>query len=106
MRSQYRIAGSLSYRWLIRGGGSVSRVLKRSINIAGHKTSVSVEDEFWDSLKQIAGERGMSVAAMIGAIDGNREQDNLSSALRLLCLASIAISSPAGAAIERGDVQN
>jgi len=64
----------------------VSRVLKRSINIAGHKTSVSVEDEFWNCLKEIAGERGMSLAAMIGAIDGDREQDNLSSALRLFVL--------------------
>ena len=64
----------------------MSRVLKRSINIAGHKTSVSVEDEFWDSLKQIAGERGMTVAAMIGAIDGGREHANLSSAIRLFVL--------------------
>ena len=67
-------------------GEAVSRVLKRSINIAGHKTSVSVEDEFWDSLKQIAGERGMTVAAMIGAIDGDREHANLSSAIRLFVL--------------------
>ena len=63
----------------------MSPILKRSINIAGHKTSVSVEDEFWNCLKEIAGERGMSLAAMIGAIDGDR-QDNLSSALRLFVL--------------------
>ena len=67
-------------------GEAVSRVLKRSINIAGHKTSVSVEDEFWDSLKQIAGERGVTVAAMIGAIDGGRKYANLSSAIRLFVL--------------------
>ena len=64
----------------------MSRVLKRSINIAGHKTSISVEDEFWDGLKEIACERGMTVAAMIGAIDGGRKHTNLSSAIRLFVL--------------------
>ena len=64
----------------------MSRVLKRSINIAGHKTSVSVEDEFWDSLKQIAGERGMTVGVIIGAIDCVRSHANLSSAIRLFVL--------------------
>ena len=42
--------------------------------------------EFWDSLKEIAGERGMSVGAMIGAIDGGRKHANLSSAIRLFVL--------------------
>jgi predicted DNA-binding ribbon-helix-helix protein len=64
----------------------MSPVLKRSIVIAGHKTSISVEDEFWDSLKEIAGERGMTVAAMIGTIDGDRKHANLSSAVRLFVL--------------------
>ena len=64
----------------------MSPVLKRSIVIAGHKTSISVEDEFWDSLKEIAGERGMTVAAMIGAIDDHRQHANLSSAVRLFVL--------------------
>ena len=64
----------------------MSPVLKRSIVIAGHKTSVSVEDEFWDSFKEIASERGMTVAAMIGKIDHDREHANLSSAIRLFVL--------------------
>jgi len=68
------------------GEEAVSPVLKRSIVIAGHKTSVSVEDEFWDSFKEIASERGMTVAAMIGAIDGDRKHANLSSAVRLFVL--------------------
>ena len=76
---QYSIAGHR--------GKAVSPVLKRSIVIAGHKTSISVEDEFWDSLREIAGERGTTLAAMIGAIDGDRKHANLSSAVRLLCLA-------------------
>jgi predicted DNA-binding ribbon-helix-helix protein len=64
----------------------VSPILRRSIVIAGHKTSVSVEDEFWDSLKKIASERGTSVGGMIGAIDGGRQHANLSSAIRLFVL--------------------
>ena len=64
----------------------MSPVLKRSLNLAGHKTSVSVEDEFWNSLKEIARERGMTLAAMIGTIDGDRQHANLSSAIRLFVL--------------------
>ena len=63
-----------------------SSVLKRSIVIAGHKTSVSLEGEFWDSLKEIARERGMTVAELVAAIDGEREHANLSSAIRLFVL--------------------
>ncbi len=63
-----------------------SSVLKRSIVIAGHKTSVSLEDKFWDSLKEIAGERGMTLAELVATIDGNRNHTNLSSAIRLFVL--------------------
>jgi predicted DNA-binding ribbon-helix-helix protein len=63
-----------------------SPVSKRSIVIAGHKTSVSLEDEFWNSLKEIAGERGMTLAALVAAIDRNRHHANLSSAIRLFVL--------------------
>ena len=63
-----------------------SSVLKRSIVIAGHKTSVSLEGEFWDSLKEIARERGMTVAELVAAIDANRQHANLSSAIRLFVL--------------------
>ena len=45
----------------------MSPVLKRSVVIAGHKTSVSVEDEFWESFKEIAGERGMKQARFVRA---------------------------------------
>jgi predicted DNA-binding ribbon-helix-helix protein len=77
---------SIYYRWLIRGGEVVSLVSKRSIVVAGHKTSVSIEEEFWNCLKEIAGERGMSLAAMISAIDDDRKHANLSSAIRLFVL--------------------
>jgi len=64
----------------------VSEVLKRSVVIEGHKTSISLEDEFWDSFKEIADERGMTVSALVGAIDGGRKHVNLSSAIRLFVL--------------------
>ena len=60
-----------------------SLILKRSIVIGGHKTSVSVEDEFWNSLKEIARERNMTLAELVGAIDADRQNANLSSAIRL-----------------------
>ena len=63
-----------------------SSVLKRSIVIAGHKTSVSLEDEFWKSLKEIAGGRNMTMQELVGAIDAGRQHANLSSAIRLFVL--------------------
>jgi predicted DNA-binding ribbon-helix-helix protein len=63
-----------------------SPVIKRSIVIAGHKTSVSIEDAFWTALKEIAQTRRQSVAELIGSIDGARRGDNLSSAIRVFVL--------------------
>jgi predicted DNA-binding ribbon-helix-helix protein len=63
-----------------------SSVSKRSIVIAGHRTSVSLEDAFWKSLKEIAGQRDMTLQELVAAIDGNREYANLSSAIRLFVL--------------------
>jgi predicted DNA-binding ribbon-helix-helix protein len=63
-----------------------SLVSKRSVVIAGHKTSISLEDEFWNSLKEIARERGTTLGALVAAIDRDREHANLSSAIRLFVL--------------------
>jgi predicted DNA-binding ribbon-helix-helix protein len=63
-----------------------SPVVKRSIVIAGHKTSVSLEDAFWQGLKQIAGDRGLTLSDLVAAIDTERRQGNLSSAIRLFVL--------------------
>jgi predicted DNA-binding ribbon-helix-helix protein len=63
-----------------------SPVIKRSIVIAGHKTSVSIEDAFWTALKEIAQLRRQSVAELIGSIDGTRRGSNLSSAIRVFVL--------------------
>ena len=65
-----------------------SSVVKRSIVVAGHKTSVSLEDAFWRVLKQIAGERDMAVSELVGKIDIERQHGNLSSAIRLFVLDS------------------
>jgi predicted DNA-binding ribbon-helix-helix protein len=63
-----------------------SPVVKRSIVIAGHKTSVSLEDAFWSGLKDIAATRNMTLSDLVGSIDGDRRQGNLSSAIRLFVL--------------------
>jgi predicted DNA-binding ribbon-helix-helix protein len=63
-----------------------SLVSKRSIIIAGHRTSVSLEDPFWKSLKEIAVERGMTLNEFVAAVDAGREHGNLSSAIRLFVL--------------------
>jgi predicted DNA-binding ribbon-helix-helix protein len=63
-----------------------SLVSKRSIIIAGHRTSVSLEDPFWKSLKEIAVERGMTLNELVAAVDAGREHGNLSSAIRLFVL--------------------
>jgi predicted DNA-binding ribbon-helix-helix protein len=63
-----------------------SPVIKRSIVIAGHKTSVSLEDAFWRGLKEIALSRGVTLSDLVAAIDSERQLGNLSSAIRLFVL--------------------
>ena len=63
-----------------------SPVVKRSIVIAGHKTSVSLEDAFWRGLKEIAGGRDMTLSDLVSTIDSDRRHGNLSSAIRLFVL--------------------
>jgi predicted DNA-binding ribbon-helix-helix protein len=63
-----------------------SLVIKRSIVIAGHKTSVSLEDPFWSELKDIAERQRITLSTMVGEIDTQRQQGNLSSAIRLFVL--------------------
>jgi predicted DNA-binding ribbon-helix-helix protein len=68
---------------------------KRSVSIAGHRTSISLEPEFWAALEAAAAARGCSLARLIGEVDRAREQPagagrNLSSALRVFLLADAA----------------
>lgn len=66
-----------------------SPVVKRSINVNGHKTSVSLEDEFWNHVRRIAEERNVSVGNFISEIDHARTKRNLSSALRVAVVADL-----------------
>jgi predicted DNA-binding ribbon-helix-helix protein len=63
-----------------------SQVVKRSIVIAGHKTSVSLEDAFWRGLKEIAAIRNIPLSDLVSTIDNERQHGNLSSAIRLFVL--------------------
>jgi predicted DNA-binding ribbon-helix-helix protein len=64
-------------------------VIKRSIMIAGHRTSVSLEQAFWDQLKNLAKRETVSVAQLIVSIDRERGRQNLSSAIRVHVLAKL-----------------
>ena len=62
-----------------------SRLRKRSVLVAGHRTSVSLEDAFWEVLKELADRRGLSLNQLVAEVDEGR-LGNLSSALRVYAL--------------------
>lgn len=64
-------------------------IVKRSLSIAGHRTSISLEEPFWEELRALAAERGLSVQALVGRIDAERGDQNLSSAIRVFVLRSL-----------------
>ena len=63
-------------------------VEKRSVLVAGHRTSVSLEPEFWEALRDVAATRGMSLNQLVSEIDAERD-GNLSSAIRVFVLRSL-----------------
>ena len=63
-----------------------SLVVKRSIVLSGHKTSVSLEDAFWNALKEIAKARNVTLSELVAALDSERQHDNLSSTIRVFVL--------------------
>ena len=63
-----------------------SLVIKRSIVVGGHKTSVSLEDDFWDALRLIARGHRVTLSELVGSIDSQRQHGNLSSSVRLFVL--------------------
>jgi predicted DNA-binding ribbon-helix-helix protein len=71
-----------------------SVVIKRSIIIERHKTSVSLEDAFWVGLKEIAKGQHTTLSSMVGEIDTQRREGNLSSALRLFVLENLREQAP------------
>jgi predicted DNA-binding ribbon-helix-helix protein len=62
--------------------------VKRSLSIAGHRTSLSLEAAFWRRLEAVAAARGLSLSALVAEVDAERGEANLSSALRVFALAS------------------
>ena len=76
-----------------------SPAVKRSIVVGGHKTSVSLEEAFWSGMKEISGARSMTLSQLVSEIDANRNQGNLSSAIRLFVLdhfKSAVVAAPIG----------
>jgi predicted DNA-binding ribbon-helix-helix protein len=67
-----------------------ARIVKRSLEVAGHRTSVSLEDAFWRRLKAIATVRRVSVNRLAAEVDAARGEANLSSALRVFVLETVA----------------
>jgi predicted DNA-binding ribbon-helix-helix protein len=63
-----------------------SSIAKRTVRIGGHKTSITLEDHFFEALKEIATERGTSLQGLVTSIDPDRREPNLSSALRVFVL--------------------
>ena len=66
-----------------------SAICKRSLAIAGHRTSISLEEAFWQGLRQVAQHRNLSIAALVAEIDAARGAANLSSAIRVFVLTSL-----------------
>jgi predicted DNA-binding ribbon-helix-helix protein len=71
-----------------------SPIVKRSIVLGGHKTSVSLEDAFWRGLKDIAQSQRVTLSNMVADIDRTRQQSNLSSAIRLFVLDRLRVPAP------------
>ena len=65
------------------------RPVKRSVTLRGHRTSVSLEAEFWEAFRQIAAERGMAVNALAAEIDAGRADVGLASAIRVFVLETL-----------------
>lgn len=82
-----------------------SPVVKRSIVIAGRKTSISLEDAFWWGLKEIASTRRVTLSALVGGIDSGRTTGNLSSAIRLMVLDHYRTMVNAPAASQSGHLE-
>ncbi len=79
--------------WTVAGPGrdadtvrDVVSLTKRSLTVAGHRTSISLEQAFWSALRDIATARGLAVAALVAEVDRMRGSSNLSSALRVFVL--------------------
>ena len=70
-------------RYAARGNIVKTSIIKRSVVLNGHKTSVSLENEFWDGLQEIARHEKMTISVLVKGIADSRTSDNLSSAIRM-----------------------
>jgi predicted DNA-binding ribbon-helix-helix protein len=85
VRQAGRNGGNLRFKQEMR----LSRLIKRSFTLAGHRTSIALEQEFWDALLGLARARGQSLSALIAAVDAARSPGSqLASALRVMALLS------------------
>ena len=75
-------------------GSAPTAIVKHSLVVAGHRTSISLEDAFWQALRHEAGRRGASIAALVAEIDAGRGEANLSSAIRVHLLAAAGRDGP------------
>jgi predicted DNA-binding ribbon-helix-helix protein len=73
----------------VNDGEASVRIAKHSIVIAGHRTSVSLEEAFWRTLKDIALAESLSVPALVARVDAARGDANLSSALRVFVVETL-----------------
>ncbi|VTZ26501.1 hypothetical protein MPC4_80011 [Methylocella tundrae] len=73
---------------------AAGKIVKHSLTIAGHRTSISLERAFWDRLRRLAAERGTSLAIVVAEIDARRGAANLSSAIRVFVLESAPWPAP------------
>ena len=100
----HRLVGRAFILWSDKGCEMTriaSLVIKRSIVRDGHKSSVSLENQFWDAFREIAGGKNMTVSDLVATIDHGGNRDNLSSAIRVFVLDHFRRSSehtPAGSA--------
>jgi predicted DNA-binding ribbon-helix-helix protein len=78
-----------------------SSIVKRSVVIGRHKTSISLEEPFWVALKQIAQAQHVTTSELVTQIDETREQDNLSSAIRLFVLRHSRLAQPPSGPVTR-----
>ena len=69
------------------GNSEAAIIVKHSLTVAGHRTSISLESLFWERLRTIAQARGCSLAALVADVDSHRGAANLSSAIRVFILA-------------------
>ncbi len=79
-------------------GSAGTAIAKRSLSVAAHRTSISLEDAFWTGLRDIAASRGIAAAALVAEIDRDRGGANLSSAIRVFVLAFYRERAGAGVA--------